>query len=84
VSKQILCVDKGVLVLIDETNSLIENDAQDKEFEPNLTRKDLVLMDEGKCSEAGSGPKLVSKEEWQGYRETWGTAAEPLFEIEQG
>ena len=47
-------------VLIDETNSLIENDAQDKEFELDLARKDLVLMHEGKCSEEGSGPASVS------------------------
>ena len=69
---------------IDVTNSLIENDAQNKEFELDLARKDLVLMHEGKCSEAGSGPEPVSKEEWQGYRQTGGTAAEPLFETEQG
>ena len=68
VSKQNLCVEKSVHVLIDETNSLIENDAQDKEFELNLARKDLALMHEGKCSEEGSGPEPVSKEEWQGYR----------------
>jgi len=51
-------------VLIDETNSLIENNAQDKEIEPDLTRKDLVLMHEGKCSKEGSGPEPFSKEEW--------------------
>jgi len=48
---------------IDVTNSLIENDAQDKEFEPDLARKDLVLIHEGKCSEEGSGPEPVSVEE---------------------
>ena len=70
-------------VLIDKPNSLIENDAQDKEFEPDLARKDLALMHEGKCSEEGSGPEPVSKEEWQGYRQIGGIAAEPLFETEQ-
>ena len=79
VSKQILCVENNVHMLIDETNSLIENDAQDKEIEPDLATKDLVLMHEGKCSEAGSGPEHVSKEEWQGYRQTGGTAAEPCL-----
>ena len=64
VSKQILCVEKSVHVLIDETNSLIENNAQDKEIKPDLIRKDLVLMHEGKYSKEGSGPKPVSKEEW--------------------
>ena len=57
---------------------------KDEEFEPDLTRKDLVLMHKGKCSEAGSGPEPVSKEEWQGYIQTGRTAAEPLFETEQG
>ena len=50
-------------VLIDETNSLGENDAQDKESEPDLERKDLVLTHEGQCSEERSGPEPVSKEE---------------------
>ena len=35
-SKQILCVEESVHVLIDETNSLIENDAQNEEFELGL------------------------------------------------
>ena len=80
VSRQILYVEKNVHVLIDETNSLVENDAQDKEIEPDLGRKDLVLMHEGKCSEERSGPELVSKEEWQGDKQTGGTAAEPCLE----
>ena len=79
VSKQILCVEKSVHVLIDEPNSLIENDAQDKEFEQDLARKDLVLMHEGKCSEEGSGPEPISKEEWQGDKQTGRTAAEPCL-----
>ena len=46
VSKQILCVEESVLVLFDETNSLIENDAQDEEFVLGLARKDLLLIHE--------------------------------------
>ena len=46
VSKRILCVEKSVHVLFDETNSLIENDAQDEEFELGLARKDLLLIHE--------------------------------------
>jgi len=69
-----------VHVLIDETNSLIENDAQDKEIEPDLATKDLVLMHEGKCSEEGSRPEPISKEEWQGDKQTRGIAAEPCLE----
>jgi len=80
VSKQNLGIEKSVHVLIDETNSLIENDAQDKEIEPDLARKDLVLMHKGKCSEEGSRPEPVSKEEWQGDKQIGGTTAEPCLE----
>ena len=73
-SKQILCVEKSVHVLIDEPNSLIENDAWDKEFELDLTRKDLVLMHEGKCSKKGLEPEPASMEGWQGYRQTGGNS----------
>ena len=79
-SKQILCVEKSVHVLIDETNSLIENDAQDKEFELDLARKDLVLIHEGKCSEEGSGPASVSVEGGQGLDQTGGSTAKPYLE----
>ena len=50
-------------MLFDEYNSLVENDAQDEDFELGLARKDLVLMHEKcKCSEEGSVPVAVSKE----------------------
>ena len=64
----------------DRTNSLIENDAQDKEIEPDLARKDLVLMHEGKCSEKGSGPTTVSVEGGQGLDQTGGSTTEPCLE----
>jgi len=51
-----------------------------KKIEPDLGRKDLVLMHEGKCSEERIGPEPVSKEEWQGDKQTGGTAAEPCLE----
>ena len=55
VSKRILCVEESVHVLFDKTNSLIENDAQDEEFELDLARKDLLLIHEkGKSLENGS------------------------------
>ena len=48
-------------VLFDETNSLNKNDAQDKEFELDLARKNLLLMHEkGKCSEEETGPAAGS------------------------
>jgi len=45
-NKRTLCVEESVHVLFDETNSLIENDAQDEEFELRLARKDLLLIHE--------------------------------------
>ena len=46
-------------VLFDETNSLIENDAQDEEFELGLARKDLLLINEkGKSLRMDQGLEL--------------------------
>jgi len=46
-----------VHVLFGETNSLIENDAQDEEFELGLARKDLLLIHEkGQSPKNGLGP----------------------------
>ena len=73
VSKQILCVEKSVHVLIDETNSLIENDAQDEEFELGRVRKDLLLIHEkGKSPMNGSGPGAVSSKDGQGLNQSGG------------
>ena len=56
-------------VLFDETNSLIENDAQEEDYELGLARKDLLLTDEkgflvDRKSTSGIahllGPSLVS------------------------
>ena len=51
-----------------------------RKIEPDLGRKDLVLVHEGKCSEERSGAEPVSKEEWQGDKQLGGTAAEPCLE----
>ena len=54
-------------VLFDETNSLIENDAQDEEFKLGLARKYLLLIHEkGESPMNGSGPGVVSSEGGQG------------------
>jgi len=42
-NKRTLCVEKSMHVLFDETNSLVENDAQDEEYKLGLVRKDLLL-----------------------------------------
>jgi len=51
-----LCVEESVHVLFDEFNSLIENDAQDENFELGLAKKDfLPTHEESKNSQEGSG-----------------------------
>ena len=56
-NKRTLCVEESVHMLFDETNSLVENDAQDEEYELGLARKDLLLMhDKGECLKDRSGP----------------------------
>ena len=71
-------------VLFDETNSLIENDAQDEEFELGLVRKDLLLIhEEGKSPMNGSGPGAVSSEGGQGLNQSGGNTAEPSLKQNQ-
>ena len=65
-------------VLFDETNSLVENDAQDEEFKLDLVRKHLLLIHENvKCPENGSGPGVGLLEGGQGLNQTGGSIAEP-------
>jgi len=60
VSKGILCIEESVHVLVDKTNSLNENDAQDEDFELYLTKKDVLLIHEkGKSPENGLGPGAI-------------------------
>ena len=71
-------------VLFDETNFLIENDAQDEEFELGFARKDLLLIHEkGKFPENGSGPRAVPSEDGQGLNQSGGSTAEPSLEQNQ-
>jgi len=70
-----------VHVLFDESNSLVENDAQDEDVELGFTKKDLLLThEEGKNSQDGSGTGPVFKEEGQGFKQTGETAAKPYLE----
>ena len=41
-NKRTLCVEESVHVLLDESNSLIENDAQDEDFEWGFAKKDVL------------------------------------------
>ena len=82
--KRTLCVEEIVHVLFDETNSLVENDAQDEEFELGLARKDLLLMHEkGKCPEDGSGPGADLLKGRQGLIQIGGSVAEPNLKQNQ-
>jgi len=79
-NQRTLCVKESVHVLFDETNSLVEIDAQD-DFELGLTKKNLLLKhEEGKYLKKGSGPGVVSKESGQGLNQTRGSTAEPSLE----
>jgi len=78
------CVEESVHVLFDETNSLIENDAQDEEFKLGLARKDLLLIHKkGKSPMSGSGPRAVSSEGGQGLNQAGGSTVEPSLEQNQ-
>ena len=69
-------------VLFDETNSLIEHDTQDEEFELGLVRKDLLLtqssiVDKGKAPEGEPSPRTDNLESGQGANQSVGSIAEP-------
>jgi len=82
-NKRTLCVEESH-VLFDETNSLVEINAQDDDFELGLTKKDLLLThEEGKYPEEGSGPGAVPVESGQGLNQTGGSTAEPCLEQNQ-
>jgi len=79
--KRTLCVEESVHVLFDESNSLIENDAQDEDFELGLAKKDLLpTHEENKNSQEGSGTGPVSKEGEQGDKQARGTATKPCLQ----
>ena len=71
-------------VLFDETNSLVEIDAQDDDFELGLAKKNLLLThEEGKYPEEGSGSRAVSVKSGQGLNQTRGSIAKPNLEQNQ-
>ena len=49
-------VEESVHVLFNEINSLVENDAQDEEYELGLARRDLLLIQKS-MHEKGKSPK---------------------------
>jgi len=80
-NRRTLCVEKSVNVLFDKSNSLIEDDAQDDDFELGLARKEfLPTQEESKNSQEGSGTGPDSKIEGQGSEQIGGTTAESCSE----
>jgi len=71
-------------VLFDETNSLVEIDAQDDDFELGRTKKNLLLtQEEGKYPEDGSRPGAISLEDGQGLNQRRESIAESSLEQNQ-
>jgi len=54
-NKRTLCVEVSVHVLFDETNSLVESDAQDEEYKLGFARRDL-LHTQNFTHETGKSP----------------------------
>jgi len=68
-----LCVEESVHVLFDETNSLVEINARDDDFELGLAKKNSLLThEEGKYLADGLGPGAISLEGGQGLNQTGG------------
>jgi len=83
-NKRTLCVEETVHVFFDETNSLVEIDAQDDDFELGLAKKNLLLTHEkGKYPKEGSRVGAVSMKSGQGLNQTGGSTAEPSLEQNQ-
>jgi len=80
-NKRTLCVEESVHVLFDESNSLIENDVQDEDFELGLTKKDCSPNQEkGKNPQEGSGTGPDSNPDQQVSEQTGGISAEPYLQ----
>ena len=80
-NKRTLCVEESVHVLFDKTNALVENDAQDEEYELGLARRDLLhtqnyMHEKGKSPEGEPGPGANILEGGQGLNQTGGSIAE--------
>jgi len=84
-NKRTLCVEESVHVPFEETNSLVENDTRDEEYELGLARRDLLLTqnsmhEKGKSPEDKPSPGANALEDGQGLNQTGGSVAEPSLE----
>jgi len=77
-NKRTPCIEESVHVLFDETNSLVENNAQDKDFNLGLARKD-----NGKMLESEPLPKANGKESGQEVDQSGGSSADPDMDRNQ-
>ena len=87
-NKRTLYVEESVHVLCDETNSLVENDAQDAEFELGLVRIDLLLTQnsmhkKGKSPKGELSPGANNVEGGKGLNQLGASIAEPILEQNQ-
>ena len=77
-NERTLCIEDSVHVLFDETNSLVEINGQDDDFELGLVKKDLLLPhEEGKDAKNGSGPETVLKKGGHGHNQIGGIIDKP-------
>jgi len=70
-NKRTLSVEESVHVLFDETNSLVESDAQDEEYKAGLARRDLLhtrnsMHEKGKSPESEPSPGVNTLEGGKG------------------
>ena len=75
-------------VLFDETNSSIENDAQDEEYELGLARRDLLptqksMHKKGKSPEGKPNPGANTLKGGKGLNQIGGSIAKPSLEQNQ-
>jgi len=83
-NKRTLCVKESVHVLFGETNSLVENDAQDEEYELGLARRYLLLTqnsmhEKRKSPEVEPSPRASTLEAGQGLDQSGGSIANSVW-----
>jgi len=83
-NKRTLCVEESVHVFFNETNSLVEIDALDDDFQLGLAQKNLLLThEEGKYPGEGSGSGAVSMKSGQALNQIGGSTPESSLEQNQ-
>jgi len=75
-NKRALCVEESAHILFDESNSFVEHDVQDEEFELGLIRKDASFPQNSMVENVKSpeGETRVGSENLKGGQERLSTA----------